>query len=418
MRRVVLFITFIICLPSFLNGQEKLRFGNTEQSQFQIAFEISQNLIILPLTINDSGLMKFILDTGIRQTIITEMTGIDTVSLKLAREVTLEGLGDGEDLKAWYSEANRIIMENSVNRGWGIVGDNMEVYLIPENLFEFSKQFGLQINGLIGSDFFTHFIVEIDYIHKLVTFYKREDFNYKRRTKRHAKIPLIVENSRPYINAAMTQEDGSKIDLKLLIDTGASMSMWVSLFSNSDIKLPKTTFKALLGQGLSGNISGVNGRIQRLEIGPFHIDKPIVAFPDSAAIAGIQKEIGRNGTLGNEILKRFNVIFDYNGGHCYLKPNKNFHKPFNYNRSGLEIEKPFYNIPSYHIYNVVPGSPADLAGVKKGDQIEMINFIRAINIELDQINSILYGTEGRSIRLQLIRNGERIKTKFLLDNKL
>ena len=126
----------------------------------------------------------------------------------------------------------------------------------------------------------------------------------------------------------------------------------------------------------------------------------------------------RNGTLGNEVLKRFHVILDYQGLRCYLKPNKRFKDNFNYNRSGLEVEKPYFHIPAYHIYNVVPGSPADLAGIKIGDQIEKVNYMRAVNIELDQINSILYGTEGPTVRLHLRRDNVLIKTKFTLDNKL
>ena len=363
-------------------------------------------------------MLKFILDTGIRNTIITEMTGVDTVSLSLAREVQLAGLGEGEPLVAWYSEKNKILVKDPIVGGRGIIGEEMEVYAIPENLFEFSKQFGLQINGLIGADFFTHFIVEIDYIHKEVTFHKKEGFNYKRKTRRFARIPITVENQRPYVEARVRQDDGSELDVKLLIDTGASMPMWLSVYSDPRIVIPEVTFEALLGQGLNGHISGVNGRIKELKLGPYILDLPIVAYPDSIAIVGMETENGRNGTLGNEILKRFHVILDYEGKQLFIKPNKNLHNPFNYNRSGLEIEKPFYNIPAYQVYNVVPGSPADLAGIKIGDQIEMINNLQAVNIELDQINSILYGTEGRKIRLKMIREGVPYKVKFTLDDKL
>jgi len=362
--------------------------------------------------------MKFILDSGIKSTIITEMTGVDTVDLSLAREITLDGLGEGEPLKAWYSEKNEIRIIDPLLGGRGIMGDDLEIYVIPENLFEFSKQFGLQINGLIGADFFSHFVLELNYSDKLITFHKREKFNFRKANKRYCRIPLIIENQRPYIEVVVIQEDGSAVDVKLLIDTGASMAIWLSLYSDKRIVLPETTYNALLGQGLNGDISGLNGRIKELQLGQYRINRPIVAYPDSLPIAGMAREKERNGTLGNEILKRFTVIFDYEGNQCFIKPNKNIRDPFNYNRSGLEIEKPFYNLPVYQIYDVVPGSPADLAGVKAGDQIEMINYLKAFNIELDQINSILYGTEGKTVRLRLLRDGELFKAKFTLDSKL
>jgi hypothetical protein len=196
------------------------------------------------------------------------------------------------------------------------------------------------------------------------------------------------------------------------------MAMWLSVYSDERIKIPKNTFPSLLGQGLNGDITGVNGRINKVEIGPYSINNPIVAYPDSVGITGMVKDKGRNGTLGNEILKRFHVYLDYEGGRCYLKRNKMLADPFNYNRSGLEIEKPFYNLPIYQVYDVVPGSPADKAGIKPGDQIEMINYRQVVNTRLDEINSILYGTQGRTVRLQLIRDGKLIKTKFRLDYTL
>lgn len=416
--QLILFIILIFAYPVNSSGQGKLDFIRDGQTSYEIPFQMTQNLIVIPASVNKSQRLNFILDTGISNTIITELTGVDTVDLSDARLVRIEGLGDGEPLKTWYSHNNVLTLEDPFLRGSGMIGREMEVYVITEDRFEFSKQFGLQINGLVGSEFFTNFVVEIDYIHKSVTFTKRENFNFKKKTRRHSEIPLTIENDRPFIKVRVFQDDGSEMDVKLLIDTGASMALWLSVYSDDKIKKPEITFPALLGQGLNGDIKGVNGRIPKIVIGDFEIYDPIVAYPDSLGIAGMTNDRERNGTLGNEILKRFHVYLDYEGSRCYLLPNKNFKQPFNYNRSGLEIEKPFYNLPIYHVYNVVSGSPAEIAGIKPGDQIEMINHRRATNIELNEINSILYGTEGRSVRLHILRDGEIIKTKLSLDYKL
>ena len=196
------------------------------------------------------------------------------------------------------------------------------------------------------------------------------------------------------------------------------MAMWLSVFSDAGIKTPETTYPALLGQGLNGNIAGLNGRVKRVDIGPHKIYDPIVAFPDSSGISGMFNDKDRNGTLGNEITKRFHVMLDYPGQRIFIKPNRLFRNQFNYNRSGIEVEKPFYNLPVFQVYDVVPGSPADQAGVKPGDQIEIINYIRASNINLDHINSILYGNEGRSVNLTIKRGAETFKTRFRLDDRL
>jgi hypothetical protein len=418
MVRIFLISVFIIIGQISSAGQAKMSFLSPSQDRFEVPFEVSQNLIIIPAKINGSQTMKFILDSGITKTIITEMTGVDTVPLNLVRDIKIEGLGEGDAITAWKSSDNRMIIESRYKSGEGLASRNMDVFVIPDNNLEFSRQFGLQINGLIGSDFFKNFVVEIDYTRKTVTFHRRDNYNFRRKTRRHSMVPLTIFQDRPYINVRVTQFDDSQINAKLLIDTGASMAMWLSVFSNDSIKLPEITYPAMLGQGLSGNIDGLNGRVKRVDIGKYQIKNPVVAFPDSAGISGMFREEGRNGTLGNEILKRFHVVFDYAGNRCFLKSNNLFRDPFNYNGSGLEIEKPFYNIPVYQVYHVVPGSPADSAGLRPGDQIEMINFIRAPGIELDQINSILYGNEGRSVKLTIRRGDERIKTRIILDDRL
>ena len=46
----------------------------------------------------------------------------------------------------------------------------------------------------------------------------------------------------------------------------------------------------------------------------------------------------RIGSVGGEILKRFTVVFDYQNEQMYLKKNKDFNAPFNYNKSGIKIQ--------------------------------------------------------------------------------
>src|SRR5690606_19906061 len=80
-------------------------------------------------------------------------------------------------------------------------------------------------------------------------------------------------------------------------------------------------------------------KIHSFSISDFNLKDVNVAFPDSSAINLARKFKERNGSVAGEILKRFNMIIDYNDSKITLKKNKNFKLPFQYNMSGVVIEQ-------------------------------------------------------------------------------
>lgn len=414
---LTLYLTVLIASVPALS-QESLIFKDPQEISVTIPFKMSQNLIILPVRINGSAPMNFVLDSGISRTIITELTGVDTVSLQYVREITLAGLGSGEPGTAYASTGNKFTIDHPSYFSSGITGNNQDVYVLTEDHFNLSKQLGMQINGLIGAVFFTSFIVEIDYTNQLITFHNPDRFILNRKHRHYKEFPLDLIGKKAFINATLLQYPDEQIDLKLLIDTGASLSLWISANSNPEIVIPDQTIPALLGQGLSGTIAGVNARVMGLEFAGHKFKNLIISFPDSSSVIGMMKEYERNGSIGNDILRRFNIIFDYPHNRIFLKPNKSINDAFSYNRSGMEIEKPFFMVPVYTVFNVIPDSPADLAGIKMGDQLEMINYLLVKNLQMDEINSMLHGHNGRSIRIRIKRNGESLKFRFRLHGEI
>ncbi|TSA33432.1 MAG: hypothetical protein D4R64_14165 [Porphyromonadaceae bacterium] len=402
----------------FLSGQSSYRFRDPETSRLSLQFELSQNLIIIPTRINHSANLQLVLDSGISNTIITGLNETDSITMNTARKIKVGGLGDGTPIEAYYSQGNLIEIEHPDDTALGITGSNMDIYILTTDQFELSRQLGIRVNGLVGSDLFENFVIGIDPINKEITFHNREKFNFKKSTRSFSKIPLTIINGKAYIDVKILQENDSAMTVKLLIDTGASLSFWIAPIADRSIVIPQKTVRSLLGQGLNGAISGVNGRVKKAEIGPYVFRKPLVSYPDSSCVSGLRLNAERHGSLGNDILRRFSVIFDFQGSALYLKPNKWFRTPFSYNRSGMDVEKLNPLIPVYSIFSIIPGSPADQAGLKPGDLIEYINYLPAFNLNLDDINNTLYGDGGRLVLLRVNRNGEKLKVKFLLERKI
>jgi len=396
-------------------AQSEAGFLSDESTSYVLPFEISQNLILVSVKINDSHPMRFVLDTGISNTIITELTDLDTVSLNAVREVRITGLGNGESIGAYYSVNNQIRLSASDDFETGILGENLDVYILMENRFDLTGQLGMPVNGLIGMDILRHFVLEFNYVFKTITFWKSEEY-YKqaRKISRYQRIPIEMRNRKPYLNLELHQEDESQVMVNALIDTGASLAIWVSQFAHPSIKLPSKIIPSQLGQGLSGEISGHNGRIPYLLMGVFKLKNPVVSYPDSASVAAITMNDMRHGSIGNELMRRFHVVMDFQEPAMYLKPNKFFRDPFTYNKSGISVEKPYHLVPLYRIFSVFPGSPGDLAGVKSGDEILYMNGYPVVSLSLDAINAILHGEAGRTVRLQLNRDGIKINVKMKL----
>jgi len=362
--------------------------------------------------------MNFVLDTGISKTIITELTGVDSVHLNYTHEVTLAGLGDGEPGTAYASTANEIFIPHPSRGAEGIKDIGHDIYLLSKDHFSLSKQLGIQINGLIGFDFFNAFIIEVNYNRKEITFHRPETFVKTRRFRKYQEIPIEIIGNKSFIEATVIQKENSPVPVKLMIDTGASLAAWLAVFTNQQLSIPEKTIPALLGQGLSGPISGKNGRIMTLKVGDFEFNNPVVSFPDSSSVYGIMEKKLRNGSLGNDILRRFNIVINYHDKVLLLKPNSDYTDPFSYNLSGMEVEKPFVNLPVYTVFEVTKDSPADLAGVKINDQIDIINHLNSSTLTLDGINSILHGYNGKSVRLKVLRNGKAQRFRFKLHTSI
>src|SRR5690606_30149102 len=143
--------------------------------------------------------------------------------------------------------------------------------------------------------------------------------------------------------------------------------------TNDKLKLPPKVMEAYLGRGLSGDIHGKVGRLGSMSLGSYSFEDLPASYPNEEAIRVALKVANRNGNLGSDILKRFNVIFDYPHNRLILQPNRRYRHPFNYNISGLEVTTPMPGLKVYIIANVARSSEAAAAGIRSGDQLIAIN---------------------------------------------
>jgi len=409
---LMLLCLFCIFLHTEARGQfvvQDTAFFTSKAKKVKIPFKLVHNLIVIPVQINDSKPLNFILDSGVNSTIITQLSYSDSLSLNNYNKITVQGLGEGMQLEALISRGNGIFMR-------GIKGENQEVYVLLEDIFNLSTRMGMTVHGIIGYDVFKNFIVKINYSSQVLTLYRPDtELRIPKKAEVHE---LHIEDCKAYVFANLKQYNGDSVQVKLVVDTGASHSLSLYLPTHEKLKLPPKVMEAYLGRGLSGDINGKIGRVNGMSLGRYEFADLPASYPDEAAIRVALNVANRNGNLGSDILKRFTVIFDYPHNRLILLPNHKYKQPFNYNLAGFEVSTPMPGLQVYVVSNVAKNSAAQKAGIEPGDQLMSINGQNCHEMDLSQILNELEGRPGQQLRLNFQRDSKPFKVTLTLENRI
>lgn len=441
-RMQQIIVSFVVGLlsfaPVFSQGKFVLK---DDRKKDKIKFELINNMIILPVKINGVEL-SFLLDTGVSTVVILNLEEIDSLDLRNARKTSLRGLGGDEVIEAVHSENNVMEIGNTINK-------DLSLHLIYDESFNFSPRLGYAVHGILGYDFFKDFIVEINYERKYLKVHDPQ--KYRSRLRRYREVPLKFYRNKPYVELQLEIED-KQVGATLLVDNGLGDAIWLFPDKTGIFKVPQESFHDFLGLGLIGDVHGQRSRITSLSLGGHKLENVIGAFPDSTAVAGLKLFEERHGSLGAEILRRFNLVFDYGGKRMFVKKNSNFNKPFHYNMSGIVLEHRGYVVvethemlvskptwqhesvpavvahaPSYKKYELQPdfqivkireNSPAARVGLLVGDRVVSINNKRAYKYTMEEIASLFASRDGKNIKIEVEREGKELVFRFELEELL
>ncbi len=425
-----------------LFSQQGFQFAENK-NRVSLDFKFINNLIIIPIEVNGTTL-NFLLDTGVEDTILFSLDDTDELKLSQIEKIQIQGLGNALPIEGFKSNNNCLKIKNYSDT-------NHTLYLVLDQDFNISSQVGIPVNGIIGFRFFQNDIVKINYEKRKITIFKHNK-DLKKIEKQYTKVPLELINQKPYINATVFLSSTDSLKTNLLIDTGNTDALWLFPEKMNHLSIPNLNYEDFLGRGFSGEVFGKRARINSISIAKFNLKNALGAFPDPLISNESKIEASRTGSVGSEILKRFQMIYDYINGFCYIKPNDNFDDPFSFNMSGVEIqhqglqwvpqsfeenpviannlfdgngEKVSNNLkykfdlkPIYVITNVRKDSPADLAGLQKNDLIQKINNHNAYDFTLQQILELLKSDKDKIIDLEILRGQKEISIKLPINNLL
>jgi len=401
--KLAILFCFLAAL-SIPSDAQQIRYSETAKLPLVIPFEFYNSFIIINTRVNGFPL-KFIVDTGAEHTILFKKEIADVMDIEYGRRIRIMGADLSTELFAYIMPFSTIVFENQCYI-------STQILVLEEDFIELDRIIGMNIYGVIGSNILKNFVVKIDYIKMQLTLIPQHKF---RPPHRFEVIDMQVDRTKPYIDVGITLPNKSGVSARLLLDTGASLSSLLYATERNEIEIPDTIITGVLGAGLGGSLKGYMGRLDRLEFGSFKFEHLISSFQRIDGVDSLLVKRNKDGIIGNAILSKFTLYFDYHNQKLYLKPNKQYKKALRYDRSGLVLITAGERFQDLVVLDVIQGSPAYEAGVLPGYKLLRFNGIPVKYISFDRINRKLSRKSGSTVRLRFrIDNGSEINLRFRL----
>lgn len=380
-RLVILIMLLLPVLPSlaqeeFVPPQAKL----LTRFRFQ---QYSGGVILLRGTLdNHTDSLNFILDTGSGGISLDSTTAEKMGVTTEMSDRTIRGIAGLKKVAFAYNHTLRLP---------GLVVEKLDFHINDYDLL--TSVYGIQIDGIIGYSFFRRYIVRIDFDKEELEVFSPGTFRYPRGG--YLLKPSFSTLPQPYLEV----EDNRSVNARFIFDTGAAMCFLMSNDFAEDSALMRKSRKRYLTQveGLGGKKRMDYTIVKSLKIGPYKFRKvPAHIFEDDFNVTSYP-QLG--GLIGNDLLRRFNMIINYPEQGIHLKPNSHFSETFDYSYTGLGV----YMVEGeIRVIDVIPGTPGDKAGFEAGDIIFAVDNNFSKNIKT--LKTLLQNA-GASMQVVVFRNG-------------
>jgi len=352
-------------------------------------------IMIKGLFANYTDSLNFILDTG-SGGISLDSTTVDYFRINpTPSDLTILGIAGAKKVSFLYNQRLKLP---------GLTIDSLNFHVNDYDIL--TSVYGEKIDGIIGYSVLSRYIFFINYDSLKINVYSNGRLKYPRGGWLYEPIlrTLPVQNARI--------KDEITTNSRFLFDIGAGLCMMLNkdFIEDSSFLSKKRVLYAKEAEGVGGKIDMHMTVIREMRMGPYRFRNiPVFVFNDTFNITSYPY---LSGIIGNDILRRFNVILNYAKKEFYFMPNSHYQDAFDYAYSGIEL----YMIDGKIILgDVATGSPAEKAGLKEGDEVIGINNVLGQNLQL--FKSALQ-VQGDKVRMIINRNGELMEFNFKIKSIL
>jgi PDZ domain len=366
-----------------------------------LPFEYFRKHILVAMRIDNSALRACMVDNGFNADVITESVaramGLPVHAMG-GRTPNAEGFGKG-------SGPETFVVEKTVTLG---IKDfpilTGQTYVL--DLAGFEDGMGVHFDCVLGLPLFVQYVVEIDYTKRLLTLYDPGSFKYS--GGGHA-VPMRVAVP-PTIEAVVLTPDERRVTATVALDLGSD-----AIF---DFQPSFQTKHRILQAGqdeVPADVIGLAGifhmsivRLPSVELAGYKLEKPLVAFMHTAPGPSLS---ANDGYVGNALLRRFTVTFDYSRQRVIFEPNSSFGDPFKGNMTGVKVDPESDPGRGFKVVYIEERSVGAKAGVQEGDTIVEINGVPCSTLLFESFREMLTA-EGTPFVIKVERGGQKLEISF------
>jgi hypothetical protein len=346
--------------------------------------QYSGGVVVLKSTLNNiADSLNFILDTG-SGGISLDSTTVSRLGVKTTpSDRTIRGIAGMRKVSFAYN--NRLNIP-------GLSVDSLDFHINDYDIL--TSVYGERVDGIIGYSFFSRYIVKINYDSSKVYVYSKGVMKYPKGGY------LLKPTIASLVIQSGSLRDERSVSSRFFFDTGAGLCLMFSKdFVEDSALIPKRRKQVFTQvEGVGGKKQMILTTLKEFRLGPYKFRKiPTYIFEDEFNITSYPY---LGGIIGNDLLRRFNVILNYEKRDVYLMPNSHYRETFDYSYTGLNF---YYINNDIVITEIMKDSPAEKAGFKEGDVIIAINNNLTKNI---QVYKNMLQSAGEKFKLLVSRNGE------------
>jgi hypothetical protein len=297
--------------------------------------------------------LNFVLDTGSGGISLDSATCTELNITTIASDTVITGIGGIRKVPFVFDET--LHMQGLAVKHLNFHVNNYEVL---------TSVYGEKVDGIIGYSFFSRYVVAINFDSSYIEVYSPGKINYPREgTTLH---PVFTALPIQWL----TIRDRKKLGYNYYFDTGAGLCFLLSerFAEDSSILLSRRKPVLTQAQGMGGKLQMRLTVVKEVKIGPYRFRQvPTYIYDDQYNVTSYPFT---GGLIGNDLLRRFNMIINYPKREIHLAPNSHFSEAFDYAYTGLGI---FYVDGKIMVEDVIEGSPAAKAKFLLGDEVFAVN---------------------------------------------
>lgn len=362
MRNFYLIILFLFTLVK-LQAQEILP---QEEAKYITRFPFKQfsgGVMVLQAQFgNVPDTLNFILDTGSGGISLDSSTCSEFNIAHRPSDTTITGIGGIRKVSFAFDQTLTLP---------GLKIEHLNFHV--NNYEVLSSVYGEKVDGIIGYSFFSRYIVKVNFDSSIIEVFSPGKVDYP--DKGHLLHPAFTNLPIQWLNI----KDRRSLGFNFYFDTGAGLCLLMSERFARDSAILHRRRRPVITQaeGMAGKLQMRLTIVKEVKLGPYKFRSvPTYLYKDDYNVTSYPFT---GGLLGNDILRRFNMIFNYPNREIHLLPNSHFNESFDYAYTGLGI---YYIDGKIIVEDVIAGSPADKAKFEIDDEVIAVNRNFSLNMQV------------------------------------